>query len=389
MIIERDLYKQIKPRLNSKQAIVITGMRRTGKTTLLRFIFEKIKSKNKLMIELENPLSRKLFEADDYEEIVKSLNNSFALDFSKRVYLFLDEIQFVKNLPSVVKYLIDHYQVKFFLTGSASFYLKNLFSESLAGRKFLYELFPFNFYEFLKLKSSKLALSNKKDLTDYMIDLLIPLYQEYIDFGGFPEVILEKTKKGKKQVLENIFSSYFQMEVKQLGDFKKDRALRDLLILLTQRVGSRLDIQRISQALGIDRRTVIEYLNFLESTYFISLLKPFSRSSGVAVRKNPKVYFCDSGMVNVLTKVDRGTLFEQAVFQTLRQKGNLNYYQKKIGPEIDFILNKKQTFEVKTTALQSDINKLRKIARELKITDYKVITLQKTELKQTLYGFQV
>lgn len=389
MIIERDLYKKIKLRLNSKQAVVITGMRRTGKTTLLKFIFEKIKSKNKQMIELENPLRRKIFEVGDYEEIVKSLRASYGLDFDKKVYLFLDEIQFVKNLPSVVKYLIDHYQVKFFLTGSASFYLKNLFSESLAGRKFLYELFPFNFSEFLRLKEVKMNIGRKEGLTDYLIELLMPLYQEYVDFGGFPEVILEKTEKGKKQVLENIFSSYFQMEVKQLSDFKKDKSLRDLLLLLAQRAGSRLDVQRIAQALGIDRRTVIEYLDFLEDTYFISLLKPFSRSVDVAIIKNPKVYFCDSGMINAIAKVDRGALFEQAVFQSLRQKGELNYYQKKTGLEIDFILSKRRAFEVKSTAVQSDINKLKKIAKELKLADYQVVTLQKTELKRTLYGFEL
>jgi len=70
----------------------------------------------------------------------------------ERVYLFLDEIQNLKNLPSVAKYLIDHYQVKFFLTGSVSFYLKNLFSESLSGRKVLFELFPLNFQEFLRFR---------------------------------------------------------------------------------------------------------------------------------------------------------------------------------------------------------------------------------------------
>lgn len=389
MLIERDLYKKIRQRLSAKEAIVITGMRRTGKTTLLKFIFERIESKNKLMIDLENPLRRKLFEAEDYEEIVKSLQASYELDFNKKVYLFLDEIQFVRNLPSVVKYLIDHYDVKFFLTGSASFYLKNLFSESLAGRKFLYELFPFNFQEFLKLKAVKLSITKNKKLTSYLIALLIPLYEEYIDFGGFPEVILEKTQKGKKQVLENIFSSYFQMEVKQLSDFKKDKALRDLLLLLTKRVGNRLDIQRISQALGIDRRTVIEYLDFLEHTYFISLLKPLSHSADVAIRKSPKVYFCDSGMVNAIAKVDRGALFEQTIFQTLRQQGSLSYYQKKTGLEIDFILNKSRAFEVKTTVIRPDINKLKRLAQELKLADYKVVTLQKTELKQTLYGFQL
>jgi len=134
MLIERSLFKEIKPYFDSSQAIIITGMRRTGKTSLLQFIYQRIDSSNKLFLDLENPLNQKYFEESDYEKI-KSELEILGLNFTKKPYLFLDEIQLVKNLPSVVKYLIDHYKVKCFLTGSASFYLKNLFSESLAGRR--------------------------------------------------------------------------------------------------------------------------------------------------------------------------------------------------------------------------------------------------------------
>jgi predicted AAA+ superfamily ATPase len=94
-------------------------MRRTGKTTLLNFIFDQIDSKNKIFIDLENPLNRKYFEEENYERIKISFE-FLGIDFTHQSYIFLDEIQFVKNLPSVVKYLIDRYKVKFYLTGSAS-----------------------------------------------------------------------------------------------------------------------------------------------------------------------------------------------------------------------------------------------------------------------------
>ena len=134
MLIERLLYKQIKPHFDSSEAIIITGMRRTGKTSLLQFIYERVDSSNKLFLDLENPLNQRYFEESNYEK-VKSDLEILGLNFTRKAYLFLDEIQLAKNLPSVVKYLIDHYKVKCFLTGSASFYLKNLFSESLAGRR--------------------------------------------------------------------------------------------------------------------------------------------------------------------------------------------------------------------------------------------------------------
>lgn len=108
-------------------------------------------------MDLENPLNRKYFEESHYERI-KITFEFLGLDFSQKTFVFLDEMQFVKNLPSVVKYFIDHYKVKFFLTGSASFYLKNLFTESLVGRKYIFELFPLTFNEFLFFARNKFLL---------------------------------------------------------------------------------------------------------------------------------------------------------------------------------------------------------------------------------------
>ena len=154
MAYPRTVFKEIKHYLHSPEAVILTGMRRTGKTTLLNLIQEQITSKNKLFLDLENPLNRKYFEEENYEKIKASFE-FLRLDFNARSYIFLDEIQHVKNLPSVVKYFIDHHKVKFFLTGSASYYLKNLFTESLSGRKLIFEVFPLTFREFLTFKKVK------------------------------------------------------------------------------------------------------------------------------------------------------------------------------------------------------------------------------------------
>jgi len=384
MIIKRDLYKEIKPYLSSQEAIIITGMRRVGKTTLLNSIYGQIKSKNKLFIDLENPLDQKLFEENDYKNIRKSLEN-LGLNFQKRVYLFLDEIQSVKNMPSVVKYFIDHYKVKFFLTGSASFYLKNLFSESLAGRKYIFELFPFNFKEFLRAKKVKIKFTS--NITKPIFERLRSSYQEYLEFGGFPEVVAKKTNNEKKKSLEDVFTSYFQMEVKQLSDFKKVNKLRDMMLLLLERIGNKLDVKKISQELGISRSIVYDYLNFLEGTYFIKLIRPFSRSRDVEIRSVPKVYVCDSGLANNLSQLSRGALFEQAVFQNLRLKGEINYYQRKSGPEIDFILDKIKAYEVKINPTKSDLVKLKELSKKLGIKHSRIISFNYTTLPQTIYGF--
>ena len=389
MIIQRQIYNKIKPNLKSEEAIIITGMRRTGKTTLLKFIYDKIDSKNKLFLDLENPLNQKYFEQEDFEQIKISLE-TLGLNFRQRPFIFLDEIQLVKNIPQAVKYFIDHYKTKFFLTGSASFYLKNLFSESLAGRKYVFELFPFNFSEFLDLKEANLKIPLKHfQINQPIFKTIYRYYDEFLRFGGFPQVAEKKSIKEKKQTLNDIFTSYFQLEIKQLSDFKKTNKVRDLILLLAERTGNKLDIKKLSQELEISRETVYDYLSFLESTYFIKLIKPFSKSRDVEIRKTPKVYFCDSGLVNNIANISRGALFEQNIFQNLRLKGKVNYYQRKSGAEIDFILNEKKSFEVKTNPNKTDLNKLEKISKSIKINSFKIISLNYSLLKNVIYGFEI
>lgn len=389
MLRERALYSQIKPYFSSPEAIIITGMRRVGKTSLLQFIAEKIDSTNKLFLDLENPLNQKYFEEENYEKI-KSQLAILGLDFNQRTHIFLDEIQLVKKLPSVVKYFIDHYQVKFFLTGSASFYLKNLFTESLAGRKYLFELFPLTFREFLLFKKSKIVLP--KDgaiITESIFQNIANLHDEYLLFGGFPEVILKKSIAEKKKSLEDIFSSFFQLEILRLGDFKKNKTVRDLMLLLMSRIGSKLDIKKLSSELGISRPTIYEYLSFLEDTYFIKTIRPFSKSKDLEIRKMPKVYLCDSGLANHFAKLDEGILFENNIFQNLRMQGEINYYQRKNGLEIDFILNKKMALETKIKPIEADVKRLERISRQLGLKEYKIISKNYSPLKNVQYGFLI
>ena len=385
----RFILEDIRPYFNSPEAIIVTGMRRTGKTTLLRLIYEQIDAPNKIFLDLENPLSRKYFDTDNYEGIKISLE-FLGLNFAQRPIVFLDEIQFVKRLPSIVKYFIDHYQVKFFMTGSASFYLKHLFSESLAGRKYIFELFPLNFREYLIFKDVSFKIPEQAAAVSRPIfDQIAPLYEEYMIFGGFPGVVLKSSAEEKKRALDDIFSSFFQLEILQLGDFRKNEIIRDLILLLMQRLGSKLDVQKLSKESGVSRQTLNAYLAFLEGTYFIKTIRPFGKGRDTEIRKTPKVYICDTGLANHFARLDPGALFENSVFQNLRLRGNLNYYQKKNGREIDFILDQKQAYEVKITPQASDMKKLQELATELDLTDYAMISKNYTELENGTYGFML
>jgi len=389
MIRPRLILEEIRPYYNSPEAIIITGMRRTGKTTLLNLIFSQIESANKIFLDLENPLNRKYFEDPNYEKIKSSLE-ILGLDFTGKAHIFLDEIQFVRSLPSVVKYLIDHCRTKFYLTGSASFYLKNLFTESLSGRKFIFELFPLTFREFLVFRDSTLRIpENPRDITRPIFESISLLYDEYLRFGGFPGVVSKTSIAEKQRALDDIFTSYFQWEILNLGDFRKNEMIRDLIILLAQRIGSKLDIQKISKELGVTRPTLYEYLSFLEGTFFIKLIRPYTKSKNSEIRKSPKVYLCDTGLANRLANLDEGRIFENSIFQNLRTKGEMAYYERKNGAEIDFLLDQAHAFEVKTTPQQRDVNQLKRVAGELGMKSVQVVSRNFTDLEGTLYGFMI
>src|SRR6266542_2062468 len=118
MLFERQIFRKLKGEINTKEITVITGMRRVGKTTALRYLYDLVESKNKVLLDLENPINRKVFEEENYD--------------SQKAYIFLDEVQNLPELSRVAKYLYDHFDIKFVLTGSSSYYLRNLFPESLA-----------------------------------------------------------------------------------------------------------------------------------------------------------------------------------------------------------------------------------------------------------------
>jgi predicted AAA+ superfamily ATPase len=377
MIYPRRLTNQLKQEVTNPRTTVLTGMRQTGKTTLMRQIFNLIESSNKLFLDLENPLNQKIFEEVNYDNIIHNLRE-FNIHIGKKCYIFLDEIQLLPESARIIKYLYDHYKIKFFVTGSSSFYLKNLFPESLAGRKTIYELYPLDFEEFLVFKqvvksTTDNFINKARKKTKVAYELYKKHYDEYLKYGGFPGVVIEPDMRRKQKILQDIFTSYFEKDVTRIADFKDIRKLRDTILLLANRVGSKIEITKIASEIGISRDTVYSYLSFLENTYFIYLLKPFSRNIDGEVKGANKVYFCDSGLLNQLVKFPEGVIFENTVFTNLKKYGKVNYYQKYKGPEVDFILNEKMAFEVKTIGNIGDIKQLSKIIKNLRLKDYYLI----------------
>ncbi|MDP3733526.1 MAG: ATP-binding protein [Candidatus Daviesbacteria bacterium] len=376
MIYSRAIFPILEKELETKENTVITGMRQVGKTTILEYLFSLVKTNNRARLDFENPLHRKVFEEENYDTIWNNLA-AFGITNTQKAFIFLDEVQHLPNVSKVVKYLSDHWDVKFVLTGSSSYYLKNLFPESMAGRKLVFEIFPLTFPEFLVFKGigpSKISSFTEKAKSKNRIAYkrLAPYYEEYMEFGAFPRIVLETDLTRKRALLLEIFKSYFEQDAKTLADFKDTSKLRDLILLLIPRIGSRIEIAKLADSISVSRETVYNYLAFLEHTYFITLLSKFSGSIDRQAAGSKKLFLCDGGLANVLGKISEGQLFEQSIFQNLRTKHTLNFYHKN-GSEIDFIVDNRVALEVKTTVSRRDIAHLKARAQVLKIPEYYVV----------------
>lgn len=363
----RKIYQELEKHLAEKQITVLTGMRRTGKTTLILRLMERVLSENKIYIDLQRADNRELFSEKNYDNILTEIGRR-GFDVKKKLYVFLDEIQLAPELPGVIKYLYDHYDIKFAITGSSSYYMKNLFGESLAGRKKIFELYPLDFGEFLVFKNVKSSSRNlteilARDFDKYEYQRLKSFYYEYVEYGGFPEVALAGSLEKKRDLLNDIVSSYINIDVAAMSDFRKKGDFYNIIKLLASRVGSRADYAKISSIAGINAATLKNYMDFFEDTYLIKRVSVFTRNSDREIVKARKIYFGDTGLVNVLADLDSGAKFENAVFCQLARQGKVGYYSLKDGREIDFVFNDQFALEAKETPSESDWRVLLRLAK--------------------------
>ncbi len=386
--MKRSLYYEILPQINHKNAIVICGMRQVGKTSLMRLLFD-ISDGAKIWFDFDNPLDQILFESIDYNQIYYELKKQSGQKDGERLFVFIDEIQNFPDITKVIKYLIDHYQVKFIVTGSSNYYLRNLFPESLSGRKFLYTLRPLSFSEFLYFKgviseSNLIDLNNQSIFTKHSrveIEKRSKYYDEYLEYGGFPEVVLTLDIKTKQLVLRNIFASFFEKGIKGFTELKDVRELRDLILLLAPRNGNMIDVSKIASELGVNRVKVYGYMEFLQGIFFLKLVSKHTKNVDKSVAAGKKVYFSDTGILNLVAKVTEGQLFETAICNQLEAYGQLSFYNKRNTAEIDFIVNNETAFEVKVKADQNDLGKLKKIAETIQIGNAYVISKKFVEME--------
>lgn len=370
-MIERTIFPALLAHLSKPQVTVITGMRRVGKSTALKYLLSQIPHTNKLYLDFEKADNRFIWNQTSYKEIEINLMVE-GIDFSIPSVIAIDEIQLVPHSTSLIKYLYDTYSVKFIITGSSSFYLKNRFSESLAGRKQIFEMYPLDFPEFVAFKGGDIEGVRRFAKQPFILAFYNKwriLYEEYLRFGGFPEVALAETEADKKAFLKDIVNAYIELDIALLSDFAASDDLYKIMRLLAHRTGNKVDYSKLSAIVGINRHKLKDYFELLEYTYFVQFISVFSHNPDREIGRQQKVYLADTGLLQTLAQVSSGQVFENAIAVQLARLGELHYYQKLSGQEIDFILDGKVAVEVKETPSNSDLAILKSRAASLKTTD--------------------
>ena len=374
MFYTRRIYPEILSHAQTPLVTVLTGMRRTGKTTLVKQLLLDIPNKNSLYLDLQRLDNREIFQQKNYENIRQEFISQ-GLSPDRTMVVTLDEIQLAREAPSVIKYLSDHYQIKFIVTGSSSYYLKNLFSESLSGRKKVFELYPLDFSEFLTFREVPFSRQDwlNESFSTLEYNRLSSFYEEFVAFGGFPQVVLAGSEKEKRDILADIMSSYVNIDVRSLADFADERNLYLLAKLLAGRVGSRIEYAKLSRLMGLSRPTVTNYISFFEKTYLIDTIGVYTKNIDREVVKARKLYFCDTGLANILAELSSGHQFENTLFNQLARQNSLQYCSLKSGNEIDFVLNGECAIEAKETPTSDNLSRLSRMATIAGLNNYRLV----------------
>ena len=310
----RPLFNDIKKYLPDRQIIGITGLRRTGKTTLMyQFIEHLINSgvdpKNILYFSFDEVLAT---QSDIIDEVLENYQKVTPSQSSEQIYIFIDEVQYVENWEAVVKRYYDLYpKIKFFVSGSASLQIKKA-KESLVGRLYEFVLTPLTFRDFLQMKGTQLPgvvdefdfktfETTQADLFLYKDDIET-LLNEYMIKGGFPEILDERSiEKIHKYLRTNTDRIIFQ-DISKMFDIKEPALLMELLKITAHQSGHVIDYQELARAMKVTRQTISNYMMYLQESFLVRKLTNYTGSYLAGTRKAKKFYLQDHALMNALTR---------------------------------------------------------------------------------------
>ena len=276
-MITRLLEPQIKGYLFRGRTIVLYGARRVGKTTLVKQLLTNHADKRTRYLNCDLLSVRRALEVEEATTLKAFLGD--------QELVVLDEAQQIPNIGRILKILVDEFPaMQVIATGSSSFSLVNQTAEPLTGRMYRFELYP-------------LALQEIAGLQGY--SAIEPRLDFLLRFGSYPSII-DLAEQEARVELDELVSNYLYRDALAFVGMGKSTVLSKLLELLARQIGQEVSYQEIGQALGIDRRTVVSYVDLLEQCFVVFRLGAFSRNLRKEVAKSVKIYFYDLGVRNSL-----------------------------------------------------------------------------------------
>ena len=339
---KRELYiEKIKPFIDKDIIKVLTGIRRSGKSVMLKLIMEELKQnkideKQFININFENLINRELTTADKLHEYILKK----ASEIKKKCYIFLDEIQEVKDWEKCINSLRvnEEYDFDIYITGSNAKLLSGELSTYLAGRYVEFVIYPFSFKEFLEtLKSIQQDVSTRE------------AFQKYVKFGGMPFLYnLAFEEEASLQYLKDIYSSIILKDITQRNKIRDTDLLERVISYLIMNVGNNFSATSISKFFKSENRkvsveTILNYIKAAEESFLIYKVSRDDLIGKKVLNVNEKYYIADHGMREAIlgsNQRDINQIFENIIYLELLRKG----YNVRVGKvdnlEVDFVCTK-------------------------------------------------
>ena len=307
-MINRIIAPEIAKRFFSKKAIIVTGPRQSGKTTLILKLIEPYKDQA-LIVNGDDPVTEQLFGRPNTEQLRQIIG--------KNKILFIDEAQRIPNIGLTSKLIVDNFkEVQFILSGSSSFELMNQTQEPLTGRKWTFSLWPINWQEWQEYSG---YLKAEQDLENRLV------------FGLYPEVLMNLTDQ--QTILQELTDSYLYKDILIYGNIQKPDIIQKLVQALAWQIGNEVSYAELSQMIGLDAKTVSNYIDVLEKAFILFRLPAFSKNLRNEIKTNRKIYFYDNGVRNAVigqfqplqNRQDTGALWENFLISERRKQ---LFYQK-------------------------------------------------------------
>ncbi len=289
MLFERDITKQIIKDLKQHEIVILHGTRQTGKTSITRLVAKNsnFTEENTFFFDFEDKSYRKLFNFESGgENLLKNILKIENIDANKKNLVIFDEIQLLDDPSNLLKLIHDKFpNLRIIATGSSSLQMKHKFSDSLSGRKSVFIVEPLNFDEFLRFKKQDKLLNIRTifkesgyleiaDIIKANKDSFENLFDEYLTYGGYPEVVLTNSKKDKIRKLHSISDAYIQKDIREFANIENITAYNNLLKYLAINSGNLINISSVCASLGIVKETVNKYISVLTETFVIDKAQP-------------------------------------------------------------------------------------------------------------------